>query len=139
MISIKTLAEGLSRQLESALAGKADARQADVVCKSVDSIIKLARLQIELCEIDWAASDEKPLIEMEPNLKAIASPPPIVMDKFKPTADSVKGQQIERNLFDARQQLLKATPTMQKILNDKIKHLEISLARAESQSDDNDP
>jgi hypothetical protein len=65
MVSIKTIADGLSKQIEQAIAGKADVAQADVLCKSVDQLVKLARLQIEMAQIDWAGSDEKPVIEME--------------------------------------------------------------------------
>jgi len=65
MVSIKTIAEGLSRQIEAAIEGKANEVQADVLCKSVDSLIRLARLQIDMGAIDWSQSDELPVIQME--------------------------------------------------------------------------
>ena len=65
MVSIKTVADGLSKQIEQAIEGKANVEQANVLCKSVDSLVKLARLQIEMASIDWSGSDERPVIEME--------------------------------------------------------------------------
>lgn len=65
MVSIQTIAQGLSKQIENAIAGKADSAQAKVLCDSVDTLIKLARLQLEMAEIDWDLSSERPVIEME--------------------------------------------------------------------------
>lgn len=65
MVSIKIIADGLSKQIESAIAGKVNVEQADVLCKSVDSLIKLAKLQMEMGQFDWGTSDERPVIEME--------------------------------------------------------------------------
>jgi hypothetical protein len=69
MVSIKTIANGLSKQIEQAIEGKANVEQADILCKSVDSLVKLARLQIEMGQIDWNDSDERPVIEMEKSEK----------------------------------------------------------------------
>ncbi len=65
MVSIKTIAAGLSAQIEAAIHGKADPAQAKVLCESVGCVINLARLQIEMAEFDWDTSPEKPVIEME--------------------------------------------------------------------------
>ncbi len=65
MVSIKTIADGLSQQIEAAIAGKADPAQAKVLCDSVATVINLARLQIEMAEFDWETSPEKPVLQME--------------------------------------------------------------------------
>jgi hypothetical protein len=65
MASIKTIVDGLSRQIDQAIEGKANVEQADILCKSVDTLIKLAKLQIEMASINWNGSDERPVIEME--------------------------------------------------------------------------
>jgi len=70
MVSIKKIAEGLSKQIEQAIEGKSNVAQAMVLCKSVDTLVSLAKLQLEMAQIDWGASDEVPVIEME---KASAS------------------------------------------------------------------
>ncbi len=74
MVSIKIIANGLSKQIEQAIEGKANVEQADILCKSVDSLVKLARLQIEMGQIDWGNSDERPVIEMEKTAKSVSDP-----------------------------------------------------------------
>lgn len=74
MVSIQTIAQGLSRQIESAIDGKADATQSRVLCDSVDTLIKLARLQLEMANIDWDLSTERPVIEMEKAVKKSVTP-----------------------------------------------------------------
>ncbi len=74
MVSIKKIADGLSKQIEQAIEGRANVEQAGILCNSVDSLIKLARLQIEMGQIDWGESDERPVIEMEKTGKAAGDP-----------------------------------------------------------------
>lgn len=62
MKTLNELAELLSRQIEKAAAGQADTKQADIVCRTTDSLIKLARLQLDTADIDWSKSDEVPCI-----------------------------------------------------------------------------
>lgn len=136
MVSIKVIAEGLSKQIEAAIAGKADKTQAHVLCQSVDSLIKLARLQIEMGAIDWSASPEAPVIEMEssvPVVKNISQNSPQVKTdeinlerknaekiNLKVTAKTSGGQEIERQIRQFESRLGTATDQEKVFLTDRI-------------------
>jgi len=127
MVSVKNIVEGLELQFDAAIAGEADPAQANIVCKTVDSIIKLARLQIEMGGIDWTSSSEAPVIEMEPSVPVVkkiseksqeVKTPPFNQEREKPeklnhpvTAKTSQGQDIERQIFLMRSKLNLSTTT----------------------------
>lgn len=147
MVSIKTVVEGLETQFDAAIAGECEPAQVNMVCKIVDTYIKLARLQIEMGAIDWSASSEAPVIEMEssvPVLKKIASSSPQVKptpvqpnakneEKIKPpvTAKTSQGQDIERQIHVMQAKLATLTDKEAAIMVDRIELSRNKLKRLE--------
>jgi hypothetical protein len=129
------VADGLSNQIQAALAGNANPTQAHVVCKTVDSLIKLARLQIELGAIDWASSAEAPVLDMELSVavKKITQNSTQVKptalnqsvpkaEKLNHTAKTSQGQDIERQIHELQKRIAAAPDKEAAILTD---HLEL--------------
>lgn len=128
MKTINQIAEILSTQIDIAAKGQANVEQADVVIKSTDMLIKLARLQIEVGQMDWAAMGDVPV------LPDSSKPVPLLES---PTSRSSRGQQIEKEIANVNKQLEnpKINGTMKTILTDKLNLLQNKLERAVAQSD----
>lgn len=128
MKTTKEIAEILFEEIDRVAKGEIRKDVIVALSQCTDSLVKLARLEMDYAVQNWA--DNKPTIPWLNGCKEakhIALPP-------EPQSTSVKGQQIEKQLFDAREQLKTAKGTMQSILTDKIKHLEVSLVRVEQQA-----
>lgn len=125
MVSIKTIAEGLSLQIEAAIEGRANVVQADVLCKSVDSLIRLARLQIDMSAIDWGQSDELPVIQME---KINANTTSASVTPLQPTAIR---EPLKKSIMQFTGEMLESASLPDIIAE--IKKVEVELSHEESE------
>lgn len=121
MVSVKEIAAGLSKQIADAIAGKADAVQADVLCKSVDTLIKLARLQIEMGGINWSESGQLPVLQMEAEPAQAAIPGAVSLPVAVVMGEPTGPRYTVATMTDAEDDDLRA----------EIKRMEIELAHAE--------
>lgn len=132
MKKTKEIAELFFSEMDRVAKGEIRKDVIVALSQCTDSLVKLARLEMDYAVQNWASNKpEIPWLNSSAETKQLSAPPATAKAEFKPQSKIVKGQQIEKQLFDAREQLKSATGTMRTILTDKIKHFESSLGRAE--------
>lgn len=137
MKSTRQIAEIICAEIDRIAKGEVRNETVDALDKCTNSLIKLARLEMDFAARNFGAN--KPLIPLlvsngDPEPKATLPPPPApapVVEVLKST--TAQGQQIEKQIMDCQKQIKAANGTMKTVLADKIKLLQNKLERVESQ------
>lgn len=134
MKTTKDIAELFFAELERAAKGDVRKEVIGAMEKCSNSLIKLARLEMDFAFRNWG--------DQPPQVSWITTRPLGAMRELPtenqlpiPKASTARGQQIEKEIENARKQLTTANGTMKTILTDKINLLQNKLERAEAQRD----
>ena len=133
MKTTKEIAELFCAELDRAAKGEVRNDVVGVMEKCANGLIKLARLEMDFAFRNWGEQPPSiPWIATKSVIAVPSLPVPPKEPQWNPTAKTSRGQQIEKEILNAKKQLESASGAMEQILTDKIKLLQNKLERAEA-------